>query len=276
MCQVFSVHRSSYKYWVNRDIKISPETVKLHSEVRSIHRISNGSAGARTIASIASNNGTQLTRYRASRLMKQLGLVSCQLRKHAYKKSNQMHLAIPNALSREFNVLVPNQVWCGDVTYIWTGNRWAYLAVVLDLFSRKPIGWSMSYSPNTELTANALKMAFELRGHPKGIMFHSDQGCHYTSRKFRQLLWRFKIKQSMSRRGNCWDNAPMERFFRSLKTEWIPVIGYSNLTEAKHAITNYIVGYYSQTRPHQHNRGISPNDAEALYWDDYKTVARFT
>lgn len=90
----------------------------------------------------------------------------------------------------------------GDVTYIWTGNRWAYLAVILDLFSRKVIGWSLSLSPDTELTANALKMAFELRGQPKGVMFHSDQGCHYTSRKYRQLLWRLKIKQSMSRRGN--------------------------------------------------------------------------
>lgn len=270
------MHRSSYKYWVNRDRKISPETVKLHSEVRSIHKLSNGSAGARTIASIATNNGLELTRYRASRLMKQLGLVSCQLRKHSYKKSTAEHICIPNTLAREFNVLGPNQVWCGDVTYIWTGKRWAYLAVVLDLFSRKPIGWSISYSPNTELTGNALKMAFELRGQPKGIMFHSDQGCHYTSRKYRQLLWRFKIQQSMSRRGNCWDNAPMERFFRSLKTEWVPGIGYSNIDEAKHAITDYIVGYYSQTRPHQHNGRISPNRAEELYWNDYKSVARFT
>lgn len=161
-------------------------------------------------------------------------------------------------MSREFNVAAPNQVWCSDITYIWTGKRWAYLAVVLDLFSRKPIGWSVSYSPNTELRGNASKMAFELRGQPIGVIFHSDQGCHYTSRKYRQLLWHFKIKQSMSRRGNCWDNAPMERFFRSLKTEWVSEIGYSNLDEAKH------------------NGGISPNNAEALYWNDYKSVARFT
>jgi len=90
------------------------------------------------------------------------------------------------------------------------------------------------------------------------------------------LLWRLKIKQSMSRRGNCWDNAPMERFFRSLKTEWVPEIGYLNLDEAKHAITNYIVGYYSQVRPHQHNGGISPNNTEVLYWNDYNSVAKFT
>jgi len=135
-------------------------------------------------------------------------------------------MSIPNILNREFNVSAPNQVWCGDVMYIWIGNRWAYLAVVMDLFSRKPIGWAMSFSPDSNLTGHALSMAFEARHKPKKIMFHSDQGCHYTSQKFRQLLWRYQIKQSMSRRGNCWDNAPMERFFRSLKSEWVPNKGY--------------------------------------------------
>jgi putative transposase len=104
------VHRSCYKYCANRDLKISTETVKLHSEVRSIHRLSDGSAVARTVASIATNNGLELTRYRASRLMKHLGLVSCQLRKHSYKKSNAAHIYIPTTLAREFNVLGPNQV----------------------------------------------------------------------------------------------------------------------------------------------------------------------
>ncbi len=133
---------------------------------------------------------------------------------------------IPNLLDRQFAVTQPNQVWCGDVTYIWTGNRWAYLAVVMDLFARKPVGWAMSFSPDSELTCKELSHAFESRVRPQGLMFHSDQGSHYTSRKFRQLLWRCQITQSMSRRGNCLDNSPMERFFRSLKTEWVPTIGY--------------------------------------------------
>ena len=106
--------------------------------------------------------------------MKQLGLVSCQLRKHSYRKSTAEHICIPNTLARGFNALTPNQIWCGDVTYKSVGKRWSYLAVVLVLFSTKPIGWSISYSPNTELTGNALSMAFELRGQPKGVMFHSD------------------------------------------------------------------------------------------------------
>ncbi len=125
-------------------------------------------------------------------------------------------------LRREFNVNRPNEVWCGDVTYIWTGRRWAYLAIVMDLYARKPVGWAMSLSPNSQLTGQAISMAYEQRGRPSNVMFHSDQGCHYTSTYFRQLLWRYQIKQSMSRRGNCWDNAPMERFFRGLKSEWIP------------------------------------------------------
>ncbi|AQS39908.1 integrase family protein [Shewanella psychrophila] len=137
--------------------------------------------------------------------MKQLGLVSCQLPKHSYKRADSEHVEIPNHLSRQFQVTEPNQVWCGNVTYIWTGNRWAYLAVVIDLFARKPIGWSMSFSPDSTLTGKALSMAFESRGRPQALMFHSDQGCHYTSRQYRQLFWRYQIKQSLSRRGNSWD-----------------------------------------------------------------------
>ena len=105
-----------------------------------------------------------------------------------------------NILKREFDVKAPNRVWCGDVTYIWTGKRWAYLAIVMDLYARKPVGWSMSYSPSSQLTKNALQMAFESRGRPKGLLFHSDRGSHYTSLEFRQTILRLKIKQSMSRR----------------------------------------------------------------------------
>ena len=220
--------------------------------------------------------GVPLTRYRASGLMKKLGLVSCQVPRHRYKKVGNEHVAIPNHLERQFAVSEPNQVWCGDVTYVWAGSRWAYLAVVIDLFARKPIGWALSHSPDSKLTTKALTMAFESRGKPKNVMFHSDQGSHYTSRQFRQLLWRYRIKQSMSRRGNCWDNSPMERFFRSLKTEWIPVTGYRRFTEAQGEISRYITNYYSQLRPHQYNGGLTPNESERRYWLEHKTVAKMT
>lgn len=230
---------------------------------------SNGSAGARSISQILTTRGTPLSRYRAGKIMKAQNLISCQLPGHRYKKAKQEHVTIPNQLNREFNVSNLNEVWCGDVTYIWAGSRWVYLAVVMDLYARKLVGWTMSLSPDSELTGKALSMAYEARGKPKNVMFHSDQGCHYTSRKYRQLLWRYKIKQSMSRRGNCWDNAPMERFFRSFKSEWMPALGYRSFTEAKFSVTDYIMGYYSQTRPHSHNSGLSPNAAESNYKISY-------
>ncbi|EGI71835.1 integrase, catalytic region [Pseudoalteromonas distincta] len=161
------------------------------------------------------------------------------------------------------------------MTYIWTSNRWAYLAVVVDLFSRKVVGWAMSLSPDTNLTLKALELAYESRGKPTGLMFHSDQGSHYTSLKYRQRLWRYKITQSMSRRGNCWDNAPMERFFRSFKTEWMPKVGYENFEEAKYSVSDYINGYYNNVRPHHYNAGLAPNESEVRYQDS-KTVAKIS
>ena len=276
LCEVFNVHRSSYHYWLKRAKKINAETVKLRSLVSEAHSASNGSAGARTIAGIVTEQGINLSRYRASKLMKSLGLVSCQEPKHRYQHRPQEHVNIPNHLNRQFTVMAPNEVWVGDVTYIWVGNRWMYLAVVIDLFARKVIGWAMSLSPDTQLTSKAFSMAYESRGKPKGVMFHSDQGSHYTSRKYRQLLWRLQIKQSLSRRGNCWDNAPMERFFRSFKAEWMPTVGYRSFAEAQQEVIRYIIGYYNQLRPHQYNAGLAPNKSEKLYWENSKTVANFS
>ena len=252
------------------------EQVILRSEVRAAHTARNGSAGARSIADILTNKGIKLSRYRASKLMKELEIVSCQIPKHKYNNEVKEHIEIPNKLNRKFAATAPNKVWCGDVTYIWIGSRWAYLAIVMDLFSRKPIGWAMSLSPDSTLTGKALSMAFESRGRPKNVMFHSDQGCHYTSRQFRQLLWQYQIDQSLSRRGNCWDNSPMERFFRSLKSEWISKVGYRNVVEAKINIINYITSYYSTVRPHQYNGGLTPNESERIFWLNSKAVASFT
>jgi putative transposase len=270
---VFGVHRSSYRTWRDRDRTPCEAEQKLQEQVIEAHEASNGSAGARSIANMVTQAGTPLSRYRAGRRMKQLGLVSTQPPSHAYKKADQPHLDIPNRLDREFDVKKPNQVWTGDITFIWTGVRWAYLAVVIDLFSRRPVGWAISLSPNTELVKKALTIAYESRGEPSGVMFHSDQGCQYTSLAFRQLLWSYQMKQSLSRRGNCWDNAPTERFFRSLKTEWVPGIGYSCFASAKQSVTKYMIGYYSALRPHKHNGGLPPNVAELTYWNAQNTVA---
>lgn len=265
----FRVYRSSFNYWLNRKILINPERVKQLAMVKYAHELSNGSAGARTVATISTSEGLPMSRYVAGKRMQVLNLVSCQLVKHRYKNTGGEHNVVSNHLNREFTVDRPNQVWCGDVTYIWTGKRWAYLAVVMDLYARQVVGWSMSNSPDSELTTKALRLAFEARGKPRDLMYHSDQGCHYTSLKFRQALWGFQIKQSMSRRGNCWDNAPMERFFRSFKTEWMPSTGYRYFEEARFEVLRYIAGYYSSKRPHTFNGGLTPAAAEA----EFKTAS---
>lgn len=276
LCEAFEIPRSTLIYRRKAAKWIDPNKIKLNALVRKAHAISNQSAGARSIASIVSSWGEQLTRYRARGFMQRLGLVSTQLPKHKYKKATQAHVDIPNTLNREFTPDTPNQVWCGDVTYIWSGQRWAYLAVVFDLYARKPVGWALSHSPDSVLTAKALSMAYETRGKPNNLLFHSDQGSHYTSLKFRQNLWRYQIQQSLSRKGNCWDNAPIERFFRSLKTEWVPDFGYRSFVEAQRSIFEYITGYYNTIRPHQHNGGLPPNKTEELFWSSSKSVTNFT
>jgi len=149
------------------------------------------------------------------------------------------------------------------------GVRWAYLALVIDLYARKPVGWAISLPPDSQLKMAALDLAYQSRGKPTSVMFHSDQGCQYTSREYRQRLWRYQINQSMSRHGNCWDNSPMERFFRSLKSVWIPEFGYATFEQAKQDIIKYLIGYYSEDRPHQHNGGLTPNEAEKLVQNFY-------
>ncbi|OXZ01758.1 transposase, partial [Pseudomonas aeruginosa] len=169
---------------------------------------------------------------------------------------------IPNRLNRKFATEHPNQVWCGDITYVWAQGRWHYLAAVLDLHTRRVIGWAFSAKPDAELVIKALDMAYEQRGKPQQVLFHSDQGSQYASRLFRQRLWRYRMQQSMSRRGNCWDNSPMERLFRSLKSEWVPSTGYLTAQEAQRDISHYLMHRYNWIRPHQFNDGLPPAVAE--------------
>jgi putative transposase len=206
--------------------------------------------------------GELIGRYKVRSLMKEAELVSKQPQPSPYKVAQQERPNIPNHLKREFNVLQPDQVWCGDITYVWAGQKWVYLAAVLDLCTRRIVGWHVSDRMETGLVIAALDKAYQSRGKPSKVMFHSDQGSQYASVAFQQRMWRYKMRQSMSRRGNCWDNAPMERVFRSLKSEWIPEVGYSSLQEARKDIGAYLMGYYNCVRPHQWNDGLSPVNAE--------------
>ena len=230
--------------------------------MRDIFRHSRGAAGSRTIVYMLNNEGIEIGRYKVRRLMQEMGLICRQPGPHKYKQATGEKQDIPNRLNRNFNVNAPDQVWCGDITYIWASNRWVYLAVVLDLYARRVVGWALSECADADLVIKALNHAYEQRGQPGKVMFHSDQGCQYGSRLFRQRLWRYCMTQSMSRRGNCWDNAPMERLFRSLKSEWVPEIGYVSTHDARKDISEYLMNYYNRKRPHTINNGLPPVIAE--------------
>lgn len=197
----------------------------LRSRINELFSQSRSSAGSRSIVAMLLDEGVEVGRFKVRGLMKEQGLISKPPGSHAYKRATVERLDIPNVLDRQFTVVAPSKVWCGDITYIWAQGRWHYLAVVLDLYSRRVVGRAMSARPDAKLVIKALDRAYEMRGRPQGVLFHSDQGSQYASRSFRQRLWCYRITQSMSRRGNCYDNAPMERLFRSLKTEWVPTVG---------------------------------------------------
>jgi len=262
VCSAFNTPTSSFYDYLHRQQAVDSERLFLRSEVTRLFHASRGSAGSRTLTLMMRELGHTMGRYKVRSLMREASLISKQPGAHRYKPCTEARPDIPNILNRQFDAEMPDMVWCGDITYIWTGNSWSYLATVLDLYGRCIVGWALSSAPDAELVIKALDMAYEQRGKPQGLLFHSDQGSQYGSRKFRQRLWRCQIVQSMSRRGNCWDNSPMERLFRSLKTEWVPATGYASLSEAQRDISYYLMDYYNTQRPHSHNQGLSPVAAE--------------
>lgn len=193
--------------------------------------------------------GEQIGRFKVRSLMLELALTSKQPGSHAYKKATVERPDIPNTLNRAFDVEAPNQVWCGDIAYVWAQGKWHYLAVVLGLYARRVVGWALSEKPGAVLVVIDLDVACEQRGKPQGLLFHSDQGSQYGSRQFRRRLWRYRICQSMGRRANCWDNALMERVFRSLKSEWMPTTGYLTGQQAQRDISQYLMNHYNWIRP---------------------------
>ena len=235
--------------------------MKLRVVITELFKASRGSAGSRTLMEQMRDTGHKIGRYKVRRLMAECHLRSSQAG-HRYKRTGQARVDIPNLLDRQFAAQAPNQVWCGDITYIWAGDRWHYVAVVMDLFKRRIVGSAISDKPSAELVVSAFERAVAQRNPGAGLMFHSDQGSQYSSRRFRRLLWRSRVQQSMSRRGNCWDNAPMERVFRSLKTEWLPPLGYKDAEAANEDLNRYFYGYYNWQRPHMANGGVAPAKAE--------------
>lgn len=190
VCAVFDVPRSCLYAHRERAQRVDRERMALRSRVHELFVESRSSAGSRSIMGMMREQGTVIGRFKVSRLMEELGLICKQPGGHAYKQATVERIDIPNRLNRQFVVDAPNQVWCGDITYVWAQGRWHYLAAVLDLFTRRVVGWAFSTRPDADQVVRALNMPYEQRGRPQGLMFHSDQGGQYASRKFRQRLWR--------------------------------------------------------------------------------------
>lgn len=257
LCRVFDVKRSSFYEWIHRRAKPRIRREELKEKVVELHSESREALGSRAISKNLKALDISAGRSLVRALMREANIVSKQRQPHLFRSKGVEAFVAPNLLKRNFNPTAVNQVWCGDVTSLLVGKRWVHLAIVIDLYARRVIGWAFSLVNDANLVSKALRMATELRKSPSGVMFHSDQGCQYTSRKFQEELKRHDILQSMSRRGQCWDNAPTERFFGTLKSEWVPRAGYRTVEEAKTDMTRFFM-YYNRTRLHSYNGYLSP------------------
>jgi len=255
------VPRSTYRSYRKRQSQPNTGRERLKARVVAIHELSRGAAGSRTITGQLNQEGEMIGRYQVRSLMAEANVVSKQPGPKRFQVANTPSNIASNDLARAFDVDKKNPTWCGDVTYVWSGQRWIYLALVIDLFARRIVGWAISDSPNSDLTGRALTMAYYARGCPGGVRYHSDQGCHYTSDEFQKRFCQYKMKPSMSRRGNCWDNAPMERVFRSLKTEWMPKNGYHSVYDTQKDLLAF-VHYYNYLRGHSYNNYATPAAVE--------------
>lgn len=265
LCSVLGVHRSRYYHWQARR-QPSARRVHLRAQVKAIHAEVGQTYGSRRMSQELRAKGLDVGRHQARALMREAGVVAVRPKqRHAYPAGEASRVAA-NILDRRFDAARPNQKWVGDITYLWTAAGWVYLAVVLDLFSRKVVGWCLSDAPDTRLVLAALDQAATLRQVTPGtgLLFHADQGCQYTSRAYQDRLLELGIQASMSRRGNCWDNAVMERFFRSLKTESISRDRYQTREEVGWAVKKYI-HFYNTRRIHSAAGGMSPCQAEQLF-----------
>ena len=252
LCRVMDVKKSSYYDWKRQGAKIiGVEEFKLRQRIKAIFEESRESAGSRKLVKRLQSEGYRIGRYRVRRLMKQLGLVVKTKRKYRVTTdSKHNHPVADNELNRAFNPDQANRVWAADITYIWTQEGWLYLAVVMDLYSRRVVGWCLDRQMSQSLVIRALMMALALRKPPRGLMHHSDRGSQYASKAYRELLRQHGMVCSMSRKGNCWDNSPMERFFRSLKEEWIGDQLYNTREQAYRDLREYLMVYYNTKRLH--------------------------
>lgn len=267
MCNVFKVSRSGYYAWCKRpESHRSRENRKLAAQIKVIHMDKFKKVyGSPRIHEELNDKGFSCSQNRVARVMKKEGIRAIVPRKFkATTDSKHKFPVAPNLLKQDFNVKEPNKVWMADITYISTSEGWLYLASVLDLGSRRITGWAMSNRMTQELTLNALNMAICNHPETKDIIHHSDRGIQYACNAYQNLLKDNGLICSMSRKGNCWDNAPMESFFHSLKTEWAYRFKYNTRKEAKASLFDYIELFYNRQRRHSALQYMNPCQYEVF------------
>jgi len=252
MCRVLEVSRSGYYAWLKHpESKRYQDDKALSQDIYAIHQESFGTYGSPRVYRELKRRGKHLGENRIARLMRKDGLRAKTKRKFKVTTDSRHHFPVaPNLLNQEFTPDEPNQVWASDITYIWTAEGWLYLAVVMDLFSRAIIGWSMSERMTQELVIDAFVMAIKQRNPPSGLLHHSDRGSQYASTDYQDILAKYGAICSMSRKGNCWDNAPVESFFGTLKREHVFHNRYVHRAQARQIIFVYIEQFYNRKRIH--------------------------
>jgi putative transposase len=263
------VSRSGYYAWLSRPPAArSQENQQLKEQIKQIHQKSRNSYGSPRIHAALKQQGFEVGRHRVARLMSKLGI--CVRPRRRFKTTTDSNHPFPiaeNGLNRNFTPQQPDQTWVADITYIPTQQGWLYLSVVIDLFSRRVVGWSMAEHMRVDLVLNALEAAL---GHrvpaDSGLLFHSDRGSQYASGDYRTALKKAGIGCSMSRKGNCWDNAVAESFFGTLKTELISSREFDTREDAKTTIVEWIEVFYNRERLHSTLNYLSPVQFEQQYW----------
>lgn len=264
MCKVLKVNRASYYHWLSSGSVIKKVDIKLNELVEFIFNQGRNAYGTRRIKDkLLLYYGLFVSRKRISNIMKNLNLKVKMKRRYKNTTDSNHNLPIaPNILDRDFYASNKDEKYVGDITYISTGEGWLYLATVIDLYSRKVVGWSMDDTMKVSLVNNALNMALRHRTPKKGLIWHTDRGSQYASYSHKDLLEKYNITQSMSRKGNCWDNAVAESFFKSLKNELVYQTVFYTKKQAKQEIFKYIELFYNRVRSHSYLNGLSPVEFE--------------
>ena len=263
MCGALGVSRSGFFAWLGRSPSERTKSDELiGAKVRASFLMSDRTYGARRVWHDVLAEGVACGLHRIERLMRTQALRARPRRRRLPPDAGERSVVAPNLLERRFEASAPNRRWIADFTYVWTAEGWLYVAAVIDLFSRRVVGWSMSASMTTQLVTDALMMAVWRRGRTDTLLHHSDQGSQYTSDQFQRLLAEHGVVCSMSRSGNCWDNAAMESFFSSLKAERVARRVYRTRDQARADVFDYIERFYNPRRRHSTLGYLSPMEFE--------------